>query len=272
VKFKFALALISLFLMASQSLVAQNKISPQGVIDDFDFSHIDDLLQLEELGVELIIFRRASEATVSSAHLALFKKWVSQGGVAYLASDGLMSSLNTKLGVMKPDYVKVQKESGVFFDFEQGVGELFVRDVVPSIQIHPHRITEGVNILYVGPSKETGVYFLIELEAKSTVDPILSLGPVCATDDLSSVYGDSVYKGRKFVRNNGITLNESITEMGWCSGTKVQSWPVLAALSLGKGIIIFDGTGLMIGKNIFEGKIYDWDVFYQNLLDYKVLN
>lgn len=63
------------------SLKPSNKVNAEGVIEGFNFYFVDDLLLLDQLKVKLIIFRINSEVDLSSARLALFKKWIQSGGM-----------------------------------------------------------------------------------------------------------------------------------------------------------------------------------------------
>lgn len=84
----------------------------------------------------MVVFRQLSEGDVSSAHLAVFQRWIRSGGVAYFCSDALHGSLFKKLRLASPYGYSVVKESGAVFRSKSGgecIGELFVKDLLKAI-------------------------------------------------------------------------------------------------------------------------------------------
>lgn len=241
--------LLSILLCISMNAFSSNVVDSNGVIEDFDFTSVDDLLQLEKKGVKLAIFKQQSEAAISSAHLVLFNRWVQSGGVGYFAGNALNSSLTKKLNLIRPEYFGVLKESGERFSFKGGIGELFVRGVIPEVKIADHKLTQGVQILYVGAAYDDGVFGLHPIAGEHV--PLLSLGPICK-------YDNGHYDSWLKIGSNP-ECSKSIA-------------PIIVAVSDGKGVIVFDGTGLMLGKNSFEGNSYDFEKYYSNLLNYSGSN
>ncbi len=231
---------------AQQDLQPGNRVNAKRVIEDFDFNYVDDVLRLDTLRVKLVVFKRNSEADISSAHLALFKKWVKSGGVGYFTLEAVQGSLARKLDLVDPYHTSVWKESGASFDSGQGTGELFVKGVLPGLVIHDHAITKGVSQLYVcGPPIERGgrdeVRFFVPKRYR--VVPILSAGPLCEP--------------------SGIRLGQECPR-------RADLVDLIVAIEDGQGLIIFDGTGLMAGLNAFRGNAYDWPKMYANLLEYGI--
>jgi hypothetical protein len=257
-----AFAIIVYAALFPEVLVANNQVSDAGVIERFDFNSVDDLLRLDQLNVKLVIFPDATETTISSAHLALFRQWIRSGGIAYFYQEGLLSSLSEKLALVRPSERKVRKESGSYFDYEEGVGELFVKDILPSVRIHNHELTSGVSSLYVGPSHGANVRFIGPREGSEDITPILSMGPVCVD------YQDSSLKQFQEILYRYIYINKGYGNCNDSDDKLFESYPVMASVSLGEGMLVFDGTGLMAGKNSFNGSTYDWEVFYENILSY----
>lgn len=259
------LLLVTVFLSShvlaadAESLKPGNKVNAEGVIEDFNFYFVDDLLLLDQLKVKLIIFRVNSEVDVSSAHLALFKKWVQSGGVGYITGLALRGSLSNKLDLVEFAAVKVEKESGVEFDRSKGVGELFVKDLLPLVEISNHPLTKDVNMLYVGAAKmrarnTRNDYDVFALKAKNNqpTEPILRLGTACVSEPSASFVVENI-------RINGSFAN--------CEGRE-ELVNLILAIPDGEGTTVFDGTGLMSMQNDFKDNVYDFDVYYQNLLNY----
>jgi len=234
-----------LAMIASQEkgTMQPNRPNQAGVIEDFDFQSIDDLLRLGNLKVRMVIFRKRSETEVSSAHLSVFRKWVGDGGVAYFFSNALFGSLFNKLDAASVTSVRVMKESGAEFQAakENCVGELFVRDAVPAVRLLDHRITGGITSLYVCGERADTVYYFSAKEPAS-FRPILQL----------SGFHSSDWFGINKQHPNYATV--TITLFG--------------VVELGRGLIVCDGTGLMIGGNSFRGNAYDWPIMRKNILDY----
>lgn len=230
--------------------MGSNKPNSAGVIENFDFSKIDDLLNLEGLHVRMVIFKTRSEAEVSSAHLEMFKRWVAGGGIGYFASEAHFGSLANKLDIAKTQCVNVVKESGASFGKEEKtgeiIGELFVKGVLEAIEIRDHPITLGIRSLYVGPVGCTknlgGLYYF---ESKGTpITPILRLG-----------YGFNAVNG-----SIGLFVNQRL------SNTDSFIAVIYGVVEFGKGLIVLDGTGMILGANSFKGYTYDWPRLYDNLL------
>lgn len=242
-----------------EDLIPGNKIDSEGVIEDFNFYYVDDLLSLDQLKVKLIIFRRNSEVDLSSAHLALFKKWVQSGGVGYITGMALRGSLSTKLDLVDYTPAKVRKENGVDFDRGKGVGELFVKDLLPQIEISNHPLTRDINMLYVGAAKmrarnTRNDYDVFVLKEKNNrpAEPILRLGTACVREPSTSLTVENIHINGNFASCEG---REELVNL-------------ILAIPDGEGTIVFDGTGLMSGRNDFNDNAYDFDVYYQNLISY----
>ncbi len=223
-----------------------NKPDVKGVITKFDFRYVDDLLRLKDLKAKMVIFPQASENDISSAHLEMFKRWISGGGIGYFYSDGLGCSLFRKLDIADLTRHMVIKENNVRFSFQKGIGELFIRDLLPAIVIHSHKITDGVNQLYVGPvgdynrSENESIGFVIGFNPKTRFIPILQLGSV----------------------------GSSIERYIFVNGSSKENATIFGVSELGSGLIVVDGTGLMLGKNSLNGNTYDWPKMYANILNY----
>lgn len=236
-----------------------NELNSEGVIEDFNFNFVDDLLLLEQLKVKLIIFRRGNEDDLSSAHLALFKKWIQSGGVGYITGLALRGSLSNKLELIEYSPVKVQKENGVDFERGDGIGELFIKNLLPLVEISDHALTNNVNMLYVGstqmrPRNTRNDYDVFALKGRNNrpTEPILRLGTACVREPSTSFIVED------------IRINGSFAS---CEGRE-ELVNLILAIPDGEGITVFDGTGLMTERNHLKDNSYDFDVYYNNLLNY----
>lgn len=248
--FLLSLVLVSLTSMQVAQTSAQrpmpkastpNTPNSQRVIERFDFSRIDDLLRLPQLNVRMVIFRDRSEAEVSSVHLAVFKKWIKDGGIGFFTQQGLNGSLFQKLQVVNIRSLQVKKENGVWFNSNSGdsndcIGELFVRDALDTIVIAQHSITRSVSSLYVCGIPPLNWAVLDPLPAVNLI-PILQ------------VQGEE---------NGAIRINSP----------QAKKVTIFGVLESGRGLVVVDGTGLSGGYNKFKGNGYDWPVMYQNILKY----
>ena len=240
-----------------------NAPDAKGVIASFDFSRVDDLLKLKDLKVRIVMFQSASEADISSAHLEMFKRWVSEGGISCFFSNGLTSSLFNKLDLVSINAnSEVIKENGTKFSFEKGIGELFVKGLLPNIVIEEHGITQGVNSIYVGPMTDDqlgrGTVRIFEPKAGRTFTPILRLGYAYFLNETGA--------GSIWI-NNQAQYKER-TKNWKKSNLSSELATIFGVVELGSGLIVIDGTGLMLGKNGLNGNTYDWPKMYQNILGY----
>jgi hypothetical protein len=240
-----------------------NAPDAKGVIASFDFSRVDDLLKLKDLKVRIVMFPAASEADISSAHLEMFKRWVSEGGISCFFSNGLTSSLFNKLDLVSINAnSEVLKENGTKFSFEKGTGELFVKGLLPNIVIEEHGITQGVNSIYVGPMMDDqlgrGMVRIFEPKAGRIFTPILRLG--------YAYYLNETGTGSIWINNQAQFKDR--TKNWRKSNLSSELATILGVVELGSGLIVIDGTGLMLGKNGLNGNAYDWPKMYQNILGY----
>jgi len=224
---------------------ADNHPDARGVVRQFDFQNVDDLLDLGP-SVRMIMFVGADEVTISSAHLEMFKRWISAGGIAYFYQGGWGCSLNRKLGLVEAAPIYVTKENGA--NMGGSTGELVVRDLFPYLTIAPHRITEGVRKLYLcNASTEfrplNGARML----------PILQVGS--STDFGANVF---INAAENLALPPETRANFSFRHLA----------AVYAAIEMGRGLIIYDGTSMVAGPNGFNGNSYDWPRMFQNVLDY----
>jgi hypothetical protein len=240
-----------------------NAPDAKGVIASFDFSRVDDLLKLKDLKVRIVMFPAASEAEISSAHLEMFKRWVSEGGISCFFSNGLTSSLFNKLELVSINAnSEVVKENGTRFSFEKGIGELFVKGLLPNIVIEEHGITQGVNSIYVGPMMDDqlgrGIVRIFEPKAGRTFTPVLRLG--------YAYYVNETGTGSIWINNQAQFKDR--TKSWRKSNLSSELATIFGVVELGSGLIVIDGTGLMLGKNGLNGNTYDWPKMYQNILGY----
>jgi hypothetical protein len=134
--------------------------------------------------------------------------------------------------------------------------------LVPTVRIEKHQITEGVSRLYVcgythsdrhpeyvdfrdSPCADCSaeVGFLAK-KGKSNFTPILQLSP----DYLRGA-------GNGWIRIKVERKNYYVV-------------PIFGVVESGKGLVVVDGTGLILGNNTFNGNQYDWNLLYGNILNF----
>lgn len=222
-----------------------NRPNNHGVIERFDFSQVDDLLDLGPQ-VRMIMFDGASEVAISSAHLEMFKRWVAAGGVAYFFDYGWSCSLNRKLNIVEWARIRTVKENGTNLDGH--TGELVVRGLFPFLQIGTHRITEGVQRLYVcNPGTE------FRAVSGTHVIPLLQLG-------YSEGFGSVVFINPSENQALGPEKRARVPHRHLAT--------VFALFEMGSGLIVYDGTSFVRGPNSFGNNSYDWTRMYENIMNY----
>jgi len=272
------------------------------VIEDFDFSRVDDLLDLRSKGIRMVVFQRLGGEEVSSSHLALFREWVKDGGIAYFAGIASHGALLRKMDIVEPHWFRIiEKESNELFESNTAggdcLGELVVRDVVSYAAITSHPVMQGVRSLYVCGYRATFVQVTESVDVSKTLT--------------KNIYYEQFYS-RQEVKITGFrarnVTNEffPIIRFGWVENTNLGRFvPVIAPdptfrdsdvareiigsgvlkiapssrekdlvtvlgfWQYGRGLVVFDGTGMMVGYRRFRGNEYDWPKFIQNLLNYR---
>ena len=217
------------------------------------FRHIDDILKLEgDPSLRIVEIKTASAEAVSSAHLALLLRWIEGGGVLWFHGRGFESSLFEKVNPgIKLDRDLVFKESGALFTAQ--TGELFLRDLLPHIAIAEHRITEGVNMIYVRPSDRIvrppgagplDASFVLETSSPGIV-PILYFMP----SEIGLHFGRLSRRGPQ--------------------RQPEQKLIVFGIVERGDGLIIVDLTGIAERRwDGPDGNVYDGPKFYENIRNF----
>jgi hypothetical protein len=243
-----------------------NVPNADGVIESFDFSRVDDLLQLEKIPVRMITFKQAGNEEVSSVHLEKFKAWVSGGGLAYFTADSLNGALYKKLQFpILTEHRIFKKESGSYVD--SNTGELFVKGALPNIVIHDHAITRNVGSLYVTTGAKIGWYYFT-LSGRAVQKSLFTLFVLNEKDSYeletptapqNSVWGDLRFKPILQVANSNYQIG----------GNRPGRYVIFAVIERDKGLFVLDGTGLGLGTGAFQRNSYDWPTMYKNVLNYR---
>lgn len=100
-----------------------------------------------------------------------------------------------------------------------------------------HPITEGVEKLYVCGLADGKVFGFTGLDAEEPI-PILQIGYM----------------------NGGNTIHINTGD-----GALVT---IVGVVEDGAGLVVMDGTGMVLGYNSFKGSSYDWPKMYRNILGY----
>lgn len=180
-------------------------------------------------------------------------------GDGYINGLALLGSLSNKLDLVEYSAVKVQKESGVDFERSKDIGELFVKGLLPLVEIPNHPLTNDVNMLYVcaaqmrarNTKNDYGV-FALKAKKNQPAEPILRLGTACVNEPSASFVVENIRINGSFVSCQG---REELVNLILA----IPDWEVTT---------VFDETGLMSMQSDFNDNVYDFDVYYRNLLNY----
>lgn len=245
---------IGLLLFTSGEGIAQDDLPFESPYDNgvltLEMVHIDDLLYLDEApALRIVEITNPGKAEVSSAHLTLLERWVESGGALWFHGRGFESSLWPEVNPgIDLYYTELIKESGAKMDGRNGdVGELFVRDLLPSINIADHPVTEGIERLYVQPEmwEVEGVWMsrVFTSSSSARVEPILSFRQ----------------------SRNGLRLRRDRVP----DKPERRSFVLLGLVERGSGLLIVDLT--RIGAKDWkgpDGDAYDAPLFYRNIKRY----